>query len=96
MSPYDSDNATASGRTDTELADAYEGADRLAERYWFPLKLGALYAVVVALGYGIHLVASSQFVNTIAALMVYFTLLVAVGSAVIGGLFALIAAVRTE
>jgi hypothetical protein len=87
MTPYDSDNASVSNQADTELGDAYEGADRLSKRYRFPLKVAVFYATVVAVGYVVHLTFESQLANTLAALMVYFTILFAIMTVLLGALF---------
>lgn len=87
MPPYDSDNSAVSNQADTELGDAYEGADRLSKQYRFPLKVAAFYATIVAVGYVVHLTFESQLANTLAALMVYFTILFAIMTVILGTVF---------
>lgn len=96
MSPYDSDNTAVSNQADTELSNAYEGADRISKQYRFPLKVTAFYATTIAVGYVVHLSFESQFANTLAALMVYFTLIFAAVTVLVGGLFKLTKVVRTR
>ncbi|WP_232688325.1 hypothetical protein [Halobacterium zhouii] len=96
MSPYDSDNTAVSNQADTELGDAYEGADRITQKYRFPLKIGALYTSMLVVGYLLHLVAPNQFVNTIGALLVYFTFIFAAVTVFVGVLFKLTEVVRSD
>lgn len=96
MSPYDSDNTAASNQADTELADAYEGADRMTRKYRFPLKVAAFYASIVAVGYVVHLTFDGPVVNTLAALMVYFTFLIAGLTVLLGVVFKLASMVRAD
>lgn len=94
--PYDSDTTAVSEQTDTQLGEAYEGADRLTEKYRFPLQITALYATVIVTGYVVHLAFESQLAQTLAALMTYFTLLFAAISVVLGVLFKVAEALWTD
>ena len=89
MSPYDSDNKTVSNQADTELADAYQGADRISRKYRFPLKVAAFYALTIGIGYAIHVGVDGPLANLFAALMVYFTLLFAAVTVLAGVLIKL-------
>lgn len=93
--PYDSDTTAVSDQADTELADAYDGADRFTERYQFPLRVAAAYAVTITAGYVVHVVFEGQLAQTFAALLVYFTLLFAAVSAVVFALLAVRGALRS-
>lgn len=81
MTPYDSEYETSA---DSEVGEAAEGAARLVERYHLVLKVAVFYAVAFGLGLlAFHMVDGPN-AQAIVAIGLWFTVIFAVLTALLG------------
>lgn len=93
MSWFDSDSSTAT-TVGSEVIQGLRGATRLFERYELAIKTALFFTVTTAFGLAWHSVATQQIGNNMSALVVWFSVILAAGAAILGGTIKLWAAVQ--
>lgn len=79
---------------DSEVADAAEGADRVMERHGLALKIAAFYAVAFTSGVLLRQSVHAPNVEPIISIGIWFTVIFALCTALLGGVLKLLDAVQ--
>jgi hypothetical protein len=91
MSRFDSENRGAHG---TAAGTGTEGVGRFVDQNALPLKVAAFYAVVLAGGVLARRVASGPNVERLLSIAIWFTIIFAACSALLGGVIRLFGAIQ--
>ncbi|WP_353633543.1 hypothetical protein ABSL23_09510 [Halobacterium sp. NMX12-1] len=91
MSRYDSDNRGAHGTT---AGTGTEGIGRFVEQNALPLKVAAFYAVALAAGLLARRVVSGPNVEILLSIAIWFTVIFAACTALLGAVIRLFSAVQ--
>jgi hypothetical protein len=93
MTRFDSDSSAVT-EADSDVKHALRGATRFAERYGLELRVALAFLVVGTTGYVIHTLAHQQFGNNMGAILVWFSLIFAAASAVLGAFIKTYSAIK--
>lgn len=91
MSRYDSEHERIS---DSDFGETAEGVERLVERYNLEMKVAAFYAVAFGVGLLAFRLVSGSSAKAIIAIAIWFTVIFAVLTTVLGGLIKAFDAVK--
>lgn len=91
MVRHDSSHDTAG---DSQVSAAAEGAFRLVDRYEVALKAATFYAVALGVGLVLRHAASNPSLMQIISIGVWFTIMSAICTAILGGIIKVVGGVR--
>ncbi|MFB6269223.1 MAG: hypothetical protein ABEH83_04715 [Halobacterium sp.] len=91
MTRYDGEYDTV---TDSEVSDAAQGLGRIVERNVLAIKLAVFYAVTFAVGAVTYKVVHGPNIEAIVAIWLWFTVIFAALTAILGGFIKTIGAIQ--